>query len=112
MTRKKRPAYPPARPQKRPPPTGQGASAAPTTVVTIDTRAAAGRPGIALGARVRILGSGLYAGELAVVQGLVGGVIPAAHVKTEAGRTRRVRTIDLELVAPDARPRPATAASA
>lgn len=112
MTRKKRPAYPPARPQKRPAPAGQGGPVTPATVVTIDTRAGVGRTGIALGARVRILGTGLYAGELAVVQGLVGGVIPAAHVRTEAGRTRRVRTIDLELVAPEPHPRPATAASA
>ena len=31
-----------------------------------------------------------------------GNVIPSALVKTEAGRTRQVRTIDLEPIAPDA----------
>ncbi|HSL97390.1 MAG TPA: hypothetical protein VK831_02345 [Candidatus Deferrimicrobiaceae bacterium] len=45
--------------------------------------------------RVVRIGSGLYAGERAVVETVVGGVIPAALVRTEAGRTRRVRAIDL-----------------
>ena len=45
--------------------------------------------------RVSIMGTGLYAGETAVVESIAGGVIPAADVRTEAGRTRRVRTIDL-----------------
>lgn len=53
-----------------------------------------GRSEIAKGMRARIA-SGLYAGEIAVVESIVGGVIPAAVVRTEAGRTRRVRTIDL-----------------
>ena len=51
--------------------------------------------------RVVIMGTGLYAGETAVVESLAGGVIPAANVRTEAGRTRRVRTVDL---APAPRP--------
>lgn len=64
--------------------------------VTINLEAMTGRPSIVQGARVQI-GSGLYAGEIAVVESVVGGVIPAAVVRTEAGRTRRVRTIDLVL---------------
>lgn len=68
----------------------------PPTVAIIDSRAALGRQGIRAGMRVRILGTGLYAGEIAVVEKLLGGPIPAASVRTEAGRTRRVRTIDLE----------------
>lgn len=71
--------------------------------MTIDTKAVVGRA-IAVGSRVRILGTGLYAGEVATVERLAGGVIPAAVVRTEAGRTRQVRTIDLEPVAPSARP--------
>ena len=67
------------------------------TVVAIDMRAAAGRD-LAIGDRVRIIGSGLYNGEAAVVESLPGGVIPSALVRTEAGRTRRVRTIDLEKI--------------
>lgn len=58
--------------------------------------AIAGRTEIRTGQVVRI-GTGLYAGERAVVESLVGGVIPAALVRTEAGRTRRVRAVDLVL---------------
>ena len=36
-----------------------------------------------------------------------GGLIPSALVRTEAGRTRRVRTIDLEPVADNVTERPA-----
>ena len=57
-----------------------------------------GRTDIVVGSSVRILGTGLYAGEVAVVERLTGGVIPAATVRTSAGRTRQVRTIDLEPV--------------
>ena len=71
------------------------------TVVAIDMRAAAGRD-LAIGDRVRIIGSGLYNGETALVESLPDWVIPSALVRTEAGRTRRVRTIDLERVAAEA----------
>lgn len=79
------------------------AAAAASRTVSINLDAMVGRAGITQGARVRI-GSGLYAGELAVVESVVGGVIPAAVVRTEAGRTRRVRTVDL---LPDTSPGPA-----
>ncbi|HKB28690.1 MAG TPA: hypothetical protein VKC59_06670 [Candidatus Limnocylindrales bacterium] len=62
--------------------------------VTINLDAISGRSGIIKGSRARIA-SGLYAGEIAVVESVVGGVIPAALVRTEAGKTRRVRTVDL-----------------
>lgn len=68
-------------------------------LVTIDLTAGAGRKNLDVGARVRIAGTGLYAGEEATVQRLVGGVIPAATVRTDAGGTRNVRTIDLEPIA-------------
>jgi len=55
--------------------------------------------GLAVGDKVRILGTGLYAGEIAVIEKLGGTVVPAATVRTEAGRSRQVRTIDLEPVA-------------
>jgi hypothetical protein len=67
-------------------------------VVSIDRTAITGRAGLAVGARVRILGSGLYAGELAVVERLVHGPIPSATVRTEAGLSRTARTVDLEPV--------------
>jgi hypothetical protein len=35
-----------------------------------------------------------------VIERLTSGAIPSAVVRTEAGRTRQVRTIDLEPVAP------------
>ena len=37
-----------------------------------------------------------------MIEKLTAGVIPAALVRTEAGRTRQVRTIDLEPIARDA----------
>jgi hypothetical protein len=67
----------------------------PPTVAIINRQAGAGRAGIEVGLRVTILDGSVYAGETAVVVSLAGGVIPAATVRTEAGRTRRVRTIDL-----------------
>lgn len=67
--------------------------------VSINLAAVAGRASIGLGDRVRIL-SGLYAGESAIVESVAGGVIPAAMVRTESGRTRRSRTIDLEPIRP------------
>lgn len=98
--RKRKVTYPTPRNKKAPPPSE---APEPTyvrpTVVAIDMRAAAGGGELAIGDRVRIVGSGLYNGETAVVESLPGGVIPSALVRTEAGRTRRVRTIDLERVA-------------
>ena len=70
------------------------AAAAASRTVTINLDAMRGRASVRQGTRVQIT-SGLYAGEFAIVQSLVGGVIPAAVVHTEAGRTRRARTIDL-----------------
>ena len=94
MTRKRRPTYPPPRSSKGPVP-AYVPPVTPPTVAVINRQASTGRAGIEVGMRVTILGTGLYAGETAVVESVVGGVIPAAGVRTEAGRTRRVRTIDL-----------------
>lgn len=68
-------------------------------LVSIDLTAGAGRKNLLVGGRVRISGTGLYAGEEATIERLVAGVIPAATVRTDAGGTRRVRTIDLEPIA-------------
>jgi hypothetical protein len=67
-----------------------------TTVATINLAALEIRNDLAAGNRVRIGGEGLYSGESAIVESLIVGVIPAAMVRTEAGKTRRVRTVDLE----------------
>lgn len=113
--RKRKVTYPPAKTANRPAP----ASGLPTdppyvrpTVATIDLTAGKGRAGLSVGGRVRIAGSGLYSGETATIEKLVTGVIPQAVVRTEAGKTRQVRTIDLEPVAPPAaQPAPAASAS-
>jgi hypothetical protein len=94
MARKARGYVPPKRSKGPPPATREPVDRA--SLATIDTTAGLGRSGITVGARVRILGTGLFAGETAVVEKLVGGVIPSALVRTDAGRTRQVRTIDLE----------------
>jgi hypothetical protein len=94
MTKKRRPQYPQSRKSKGPAPV-YAQQATPPTVASINGRALTGRADIAVGMRVVIGSSGLYAGETAVVESIASGVIPAANVRTEAGRTRRVRTIDL-----------------
>ncbi len=91
-------------PTKRTPPKvqpGTDTSGRPAAL-SINLSALGGRSGLAAGDRVRILGSGLYAGEVATIERIVGGVVPAASVRTEAGMTRTVRTIDLEPVGPSA----------
>ena len=95
--RRKKVFYPKSRPGAPGP--GQTAAdaraaAAAERSVSINLAAITGRSDIRQGARVRIK-SGLYEGELATVESVVGGVIPAAVVRTDAGRTRRVRTIDV-----------------
>lgn len=101
--RKRKVTYPPAKTANRPAPATGLPTDAPyvrPTVATIDTTAGKGRAGLAVGGRVRISGTGLYAGEIATIEKLTSGVIPSAVVRTEAGKTRQVRTIDLEPVAP------------
>jgi hypothetical protein len=94
VTRKRRTVYPPSRSSKGPAPT-YVPPVTPPTVARINVQAGLGQTGIAVGMLVTILGTGLYAGESAVVESLTSGVIPAATVRTTAGRTRRVRTVDL-----------------
>jgi len=100
MAKKRRQTYPPPRSSKGPAP-AYVPPVTPPTVALINGQARTGRTDIKVGMRVTIMGAGLYAGEVAVVESIVSGVIPAADVRTEAGRTRRVRTIDL-VRAPDA----------
>jgi hypothetical protein len=91
--------YPPPKTANRPaPPTGlpDDAPYVRPTVANIDVTAGKGRAGLTVGDRVRIAGTGLYAGEIAVIESLAKGAIPSAVVRTEAGKTRQVRTIDLE----------------
>jgi hypothetical protein len=85
-------------PKKNGPPRPNPGLGAPPTGVQINLAALDGRAGLEPGHKVRILGSGLYAGEVAVIERMAGGVVPAAVVRTEAGRSRTVRTVDLEPV--------------
>jgi hypothetical protein len=70
------------------------AAAAASRSVSIDLRALSAGSDVVLGGRVQIA-SGLYAGEFATIESVAGGVLPAVVVRTDAGRTRRVRAIDL-----------------
>ena len=101
--RKRKTTYPPPRTANRPPAPGDTAGSdtpyARPTVASINTSAGVGRSGLKVGDKVRIAGGGLYSGEIATIDKLTSGVIPSAVVRTEAGRTRQVRTIDLEPVA-------------
>ncbi|MBM4408247.1 MAG: hypothetical protein FJ038_06560 [Chloroflexi bacterium] len=72
-----------------------------SNAVSIDLKAAEGRAGLAVGDRVRITGTGLYSGEAAVIERFSFGAIPSAVVRTEGGRSRQVRTVDLEPIGPD-----------
>lgn len=96
--RKRKVSYPAPRTATRPQPAFGGSETTHVrpTVVSIDLAARTGQSGLSIGDRVRILGTGLYAGETAAIEGFAGGAVPAALVRTEAGRARRVRTIDLE----------------
>jgi hypothetical protein len=95
-------SYPPARTDRPAQPTGPSDDApyVRPTVAIIDPNASKGRAGLSVGGRVRITGTGLYSGEIAVIERLSNGVIPSAVVRTEAGKSRQVRTIDLEPVGP------------
>jgi len=102
--RKRKVTYPVARTSRRP---GGAAGGGPDgmqrpTVVAIDLNARTGKKGLKVGSRVRISTAGLYGGESAVVESLPTGVIPSAVVRTDGGRTRRVRAIDLELISDEA----------
>jgi hypothetical protein len=105
--KRKKVFYPKTRPGAPAPAGAPGAdaraAAAASRTVSIDLAAATAGADIRLGDRVQIQ-TGLYAGEMATVESVVGGVIPAAMVRTDAGRTRRARAIDLVRGAAPAQP--------
>ena len=94
MTRRKT-VYPQAKTSNRPGmPSADTRSGPASRVVTIEPALSLDGHDLVRGQRIEIR-SGLYAGETAVVESVAGGVIPAVVVRTEAGRTRRMRVIDL-----------------
>lgn len=95
MPAKRKVNYPPARTATRQPRPAGDPAAMRRGPVTIDLDAAKGRPGLKVGDRVRITGTGMYSGEIAVIEKLSNGPIASALVRTEAGRTRQARTVDL-----------------
>jgi hypothetical protein len=94
--RKRKTVYPPSR-SARPatPGAAPGTPVVPRTLATINRDALTARDDLAVGTRVQVLGAGLYAGETAVIERLTSGVIPSAYIRTDSGRTRIVRTVDL-----------------
>lgn len=110
--RKRKVNYPPAKTATRraPAPTPDPNIERPN-LARINLDAGAGRAGLAVGDRVRIEASGLYAGEIATIERISTGVIPSALVRTEGGGSRQVRTIDLVPV-PKQSPEPAKAVAA
>jgi hypothetical protein len=102
--RKRKQTYPPARTATSQRAVNRDAPMVRPTVVSIDVTARAGRGNFSVGDRVRINGSGLYAGETAVVEALAGTAIPSLFVRTDGGGTRRVRTIDVEKLPAGDRP--------
>lgn len=94
--RKRKVTYPVARTATKQPRAFDGLPIVRPTVVEIEMHAGSGRTDLAVGDRVRIIGTGLYSGEAAVIEKFAAGAIPAALVRTDAGRTRQVRTVDLE----------------
>ncbi len=104
--RRRKVTYPPPKTATKGPPPLLGANDPRNPAgrtVSINLTAVVGQSSIGLGDRVRIL-SGLYVGESAVVESEPSGVIPAVMVRTESGRTRRSRTIDLEEIRPGSGP--------
>ena len=116
MAKKRKVNYPPAKTAtRRAPAPAPDPNYERPNLATINLSAGAGKAGFAVGDKVRIEGSGLYAGEIAVIERLSVGVIPSALVRTGSGGTRQVRTIDLtpataQVAAPEVAP-PEVAAS-
>jgi hypothetical protein len=102
VTRKRKVIYPPSRSAKAAPAPNR-MPINPPSLAVINLDAAMGRSDIFVGLRVSVPASAANPAETGVVERLVPGVIPAAMVRTESGKTRRVRTIDLAPVANPAR---------
>jgi hypothetical protein len=81
--------------RKRQPPPGTEMSEERPNLARINLDAGAGRAGFKVGDRVRIESTGMYAGQIGVIERMSSGAIPSALVRVEGAGTRQVRTIDL-----------------
>jgi hypothetical protein len=99
VTKRQKTFYPAAQTStRRAPPPGSDQSSVRPNLASIDLTAGRGRPGLSVGDRVRIQAAGQFNGEIATIERLIGGPIPAAVVRTSTGSSRHARTIDLEPV--------------
>ena len=57
----------------------------------------AGNAQLKVGDRVKIGSSGMYSGQIGVIERVSAGVIHSALVRVEGGGSRQVRTVDLTL---------------
>ena len=80
--------------QKRLPPQVSEDTIERPNLARINSAAREGKAGLKVGDRVRIGSSGLYSGQIGVIERLSAGVIPSAGVRVGTG-SRTVRTIDL-----------------
>ena len=97
---KRKQSYPPPKTATRQPraPFGSDTPMVRPTVAKIDLAALEARTDISVGDRVVIAGAGLYSGEQATVEAISQGAIPAMVVRTDEGKSRRVRGVDLQRV--------------
>lgn len=102
--RKRKTNYPPAKSATKRAPDQPDAPIERPNLATINLAAGAGRAGFSVGDRVRIEASGMYSGEIGVIERLSAGVIPSALVRTANGGSRQVRTIDLVPAQPESAP--------
>jgi hypothetical protein len=84
--------------QKRLPPQVSEESIERPNLARINLSAGTGKAGLKVGDRVRIESSGMYSGQVGVIERLSGSAIPSALVRVDGGGSRQVRTIDLVAV--------------
>src|SRR5512141_577476 len=87
--------------QKRLPPAISEDTIERPNLARINLSASAGKAGLKVGDRVRIGSSGMYSGQIGVIERVSTGAIHSALVRVEGGGSRQVRTVDLVLAPPE-----------
>jgi hypothetical protein len=83
--------------QKRLPPAISEDTIERPNLAKINLQAGMGKAGLKVGDRVKVGSSGMYAGQIGVIERVTTGVIPSALVRVAGGGSRLVRMIDLTL---------------